>query len=125
MVVYRGHVREEIAAGTWGVGGIIILDILYKTRGSLACRTAFRSVSEEEGFRYARSRSEFVSSKHIPDLCKEDIDGGSYKLTAPKSQARRRIDRIKGCSCIEPGRKLWKPVTLSYRTQSSKYTLAD
>lgn len=51
MVVYGGYVREEVAAGTWGMGGIVILNILYKTGGSLACRPAFHSVSEGEGSR--------------------------------------------------------------------------
>ena len=55
VVVYWGYVREEVAAGTWGMSGIVILDILYKTRGSLACRPPFHSVSEGEGSRVARN----------------------------------------------------------------------
>lgn len=39
FVVYRRYVTEQVAAGTWRMGGIVIVDILRKTRGSFACIT--------------------------------------------------------------------------------------
>ena len=40
--VYRGYVREQVAAGARRVGGIVVLNILYKTGGSLAYSVLIR-----------------------------------------------------------------------------------
>lgn len=34
--VYGGYVREQVAAGTWGVGRVVVLDVLYQTGGGFA-----------------------------------------------------------------------------------------
>lgn len=37
--VYRRYIREKVAAGARRMGRIVVLDILYKTRCGLACRS--------------------------------------------------------------------------------------
>lgn len=89
--VYGGYVREQVAAGTWGVGRVVVLDILYQTGGSFAWTQILSD-------RRDSSCKKLVDSglADIPDLCTDDIGLVSSELGASLWATERIRDAHRG-----------------------------